>query len=608
MQLKSSKRVDGDFQPEKSRLEPKENCFWWFLSLNFQSSGINGFNFLLLEAITGLMVPLNLYLVKNLLDSMVLYMNGEPCKQVLFWFGLFIFFLTLEYFINIARPLAYNSFYKKRMANLNQLVMDKALLYPLEQFSKETLANEYSYLKVNLQYYSDSSLEVFSTLLNAFFAIVGSVFILASVSLYIPLIIFSVAVINALIRKTNEKELGHFREREKSERKLENYTKDLLLEKKYAKEIRLFNLQDYLSQKYSYLYWQGQKNEYDMMIKISLREMVAALFVLAASGLVLFISVNSYWELVSVGYLAALILGICGICYYTEAVFSQLLSLKEINRFSFLLRKFFQNTPPSASSIFIPIEISEPVSIEARNISFKYPHTKEDVLKDISFRIRPKEKVLILGEENSGKSSLAKILSGVYLPTLGEVLLGGINLANIQSDKKASYISGVWEDFQRYPFSIAENIALEPIDQMDSKKLFSMLKDIGLDLDSLFSSKEEIYQLFSTESSKVAITENQWQRIALARCFYRDPLVVIFDEPTKDLDPIAELKIMTRFLTMAKEKSAIIFSHRCGIAEYVDTIYFLQNGIFREKGSHEELLNLGGAYAKLFAKQKRWYR
>ncbi len=246
-------------------------------------------------------------------------------------------------------------------------------------------------------------------------------------------------------------------------------------------------------------------------------------------------------------------------------------------------------------------------SLEFRNVSFAYPGSDRQILDDISFKIEKGEKISIVGVNNAGKTSLVKLIGRFYEIDKGEILYNGENIKDI--DKKSLYkkVSAVFQDFSIMPFTIKENI----IGNKDYKKekIDEILKELGLDrkiddleygLDTYMN--KEIYE------KATDLSLGQKQKLAIARCLYQDPDLIILDEPTASLDPLAEAKIYEEFNEMTKGKTVIFISHRMSSSRFTDKILLLDEGKIAAYDTHENLMQNENTYSRLFKSQAKYYK
>jgi ATP-binding cassette subfamily B protein/ATP-binding cassette subfamily C protein len=251
-----------------------------------------------------------------------------------------------------------------------------------------------------------------------------------------------------------------------------------------------------------------------------------------------------------------------------------------------------------------------PSPIELRRVSFRYPGRKDWALRDVSLLLEPGEKLGLVGENGAGKSTLVKLLLRLYDPTEGAILYGGVDLRDIPVAELRDRIGAVFQDFVRYQFSAAENIGLGSPAHIEDRPRIEEAARLG----GAAPVVEALPDKYDTVlggwfEAGQELSAGQWQKLAVARAFMRDRAeVLILDEPTAAIDAEAEVALFERFRALAKDRTAIIISHRFSTVRMADRIAVLEGGKLTELGSHAQLLELGGRYAKLFALQAQGYR
>jgi len=252
-----------------------------------------------------------------------------------------------------------------------------------------------------------------------------------------------------------------------------------------------------------------------------------------------------------------------------------------------------------------------PQSIRFENVSFHYPNNEQTVLSDISLTIKRGQHVAIVGENGAGKSTFVKLLLGLYRPTSGTVYVDDINLAEVSTDDWHKYLGVLTQDSNRYSFATArDNILLgdvmHPVSNerfeaaLDAAEARTFLEKLPKGLDNYVNQWIE----HEDGTPGVDLSGGQWQRLALARNFYRNSPIIVLDEPTSAIDALAESRIFERLLKN-KDKTIITISHRVTTIEKADIIFMLENGKIVEQGTHEELVAKNGQYVRMFKSQLR---
>ncbi|HEY0784323.1 MAG TPA: ATP-binding cassette domain-containing protein, partial [Acidobacteriaceae bacterium] len=246
---------------------------------------------------------------------------------------------------------------------------------------------------------------------------------------------------------------------------------------------------------------------------------------------------------------------------------------------------------------------------EFRNVSFAYPGTERRVLKNFNFILRPGERIALIGENGQGKTTVVKLITRLYDPTEGQILLDGRDLREYALDDLHQEMGVIFQDFMRYEMTARDNIAVgrvelphteQEIEEAAEKSLAaSVVAKLAGGYDQMLGRRFE---------TGVDLSGGEWQRIALARAYLRDAQLLILDEPTAALDAKSELEVFERFAELTQGKMALLISHRFSTVRMADRIVVLAGGQLVEEGNHSQLLALGGRYAEMFEMQAASYR
>ena len=247
--------------------------------------------------------------------------------------------------------------------------------------------------------------------------------------------------------------------------------------------------------------------------------------------------------------------------------------------------------------------------IEFRHVSFRYEDCEEDILKDISFVIKPGERIALVGHNGAGKTTLVKLLCGFYHPTDGEILIGGVNLAELNLNEYHELLATIFQDVNTLPVSIAGNVSGKIEEETDVERVRECLLRAGLWKDIEAMEKKEFTSISQAlDPDGIQLSGGMVQKLMLARCIYKDAPILILDEPTAALDPIAESNMYQEYNKITKNKSALFISHRLASTKFCDRILFMEQGCILEDGTHEELLYADGKYAEMFSVQSEYYK
>lgn len=247
---------------------------------------------------------------------------------------------------------------------------------------------------------------------------------------------------------------------------------------------------------------------------------------------------------------------------------------------------------------------TEPKCIEIKDLSFTYPGNSEPTLNNINLKIEPYEKIALVGFNGAGKTTLTNLILRLYDATDGEILIDNENIKNVTVDSHRNRFAAVFQDFQIFSCTVGENVALD-VDP-DKKRVEKALFDSGFDKELRNGVDSQMLREFDDEG--VMLSGGESQKVAISRAFYKDCPYVILDEPSANLDPVAEYKLNQAMLDAAKDKTVIFISHRLSTTINADRIYVMENGRIIESGSHNELMEMNGTYAKMFNMQAEKYK
>jgi ATP-binding cassette subfamily B protein len=390
-----------------------------------------------------------------------------------------------------------------------------------------------------------------------------------------------------------------------------DYLRDVGGSKEAAKELKLFGLRDFLVSSF-----RGMADTiFQQNVDLSKRRLIVGvlLSLLAAAGyygayaLTLW---DTFRGKFTIADLAVLINAILQVSANLQQIFVNASGVADQALFLTDLLGFFAMEPTVRSkpnAIKIPRPIQQ--GIEFRNVSFAYPGTTRLVLKDFNFHLRTGERVALIGENGQGKTTIVKLITRLYDPTDGQILIDGVDLREYDMEDLCHEIGVIFQDFMRYEMTARENIAVGRIEERDRLDRIEAAAQMSLAnevIERLPAGIEQ--QLGRRFEGGVDISGGEWQRMALARAYLRDAQLLILDEPTAALDARSEQEVFQRFAELTKGKMALLISHRFSTVKMTDRIVVLSHGILTEEGTHEELIRRGGLYAEMFEMQAASYR
>jgi ATP-binding cassette, subfamily B, bacterial len=293
-----------------------------------------------------------------------------------------------------------------------------------------------------------------------------------------------------------------------------------------------------------------------------------------------------------------------------ESVVAGLVGISEQALFIKDLFDFLETTPQISSK---PDALPAPRPVrrgfEFQHVSFAYPGSPDPVLSDLNFTFDAGERIALVGENGAGKTTLVKLLARLYDPTAGRILLDGIDLRDYDVEDLRREVGVIFQDYMRYDVLAAENIGFGRVDALEDEERILRSAEKSLAAEVIAGLPKTYRQMLGRRfEGGVDLSMGQWQKIALARAYMRDAQILILDEPTASLDARAEFEVYQRFVDLTAGKMAVLISHRFSTVRMADRILVLEYGRIVERGSHQQLVALGGKYAELFDLQAAGYR
>ncbi len=390
-----------------------------------------------------------------------------------------------------------------------------------------------------------------------------------------------------------------------------DYLRDLGGSKEAAKELKLFGLRDFLVGSFrgmaNTIFYQNVDLSKRRLVAGSLLSLLATAGYYSAYALVLLDTIRGKF---TVAGLAVLINAILQVSANLQQIFVNASGVADQALFLTDLLGFFA-MEPTVRSKPNAIEIPRPIrqGVEFRNVSFAYPGTTRLVLKDFNFHLRPGERVALIGENGQGKTTIVKLITRLYDPTEGQILIDGVDLRDYDMEDLCHEIGVIFQDFMRYEMTARDNIAVGRIEERDRLDRIENAAQMSLADEVIARLSGGIdQQLGRRFEGGVDLSGGEWQRMALARAYLRDAQLLILDEPTAALDARSEQEVFQRFAELTRGKMALLISHRFSTVKMTDHIVVLSHGVLTEEGTHEELIQRGGLYAEMFEMQAASYR
>lgn len=570
--------------------------------------------------ITALLIPVNIGLkyLEIYLPSLAVSVvtDGGALNYAMISIGGIMLLIMLGYIIIQALWHIRNStleIYRYKMTDLVTRKQLSMFYQTYEQKEVRDLANRASIATQmwdGVQPLTDLVYSGFGMLENLMgYILFGSVISLASPWL-VPILTVAPIVNILSVKAYNKWEYSHRSQMTDLNQKL-SYAEELPDHFSAAKDIRIYSMASWLRECYRDL--SGQREKWDRkIVKKSFLSRIADLAV------ILIRDGGAYALLIHMFYngeigIDEFVLYFAAISSFVSWIGGIILCWNKANTVSLKLcdfREFIDYPEYDGSGIAKAADHMDTVpEIEFRNVSFRYDGAERDIIHKLSFKIKSGEKLALVGLNGAGKTTLVKLLCGLYRPSSGEILFNGVSLADFKREDYYKLIAPVFQDVRTAFFSLAETVSGKSTAETDLKKAEICMRQAGLGakIDAL---PEGIHTKLNKKvhENGTELSGGEAQKLMIARALYKDAPLLILDEPTAALDPIAESKIYTAFNTMANNKTALFISHRLASTSFCDRIILLENGSIIEEGTHQELIAEKGKYKELFDIQSCWYK
>lgn len=574
------------------------------LSMVWKYNRIWGGIKLLNAVLLAVLVPINTILFQKIIDDILILLRHKQITTGMYLeFGLFVAALLLDVILTSFDKCIEIRFDMKMTDDLERDIIQKYKNLDYSCYEKSATYDIISRIsknpgeKLKLIYWK--LIEIIKILIS----LVGLVLVFRQAS-NLLIVIFILFLIPMLYENYKAGSLWYelYAKQTMDERKVAYYER-LLTSKTSLIELIIYQATDYIKS-----LWEKQSEkmlkEKDATLQkvekaLLKKSLFATLWYICCTGILIHSVMTGH---ISVGLFIALFnttLSIVGTITSLLETFGDF--SKEIKEVSYISSFFeLKNTESRTGRIDHPIR-----RIRFEHVSFAYPNSEKEVLHDANFEIDLSRSTALVGENGSGKTTIIKLLCGLYRPTKGRIMIDDQDLNKLSSQEIGKLIKVVFQDFYQYELTVRENIGFGNLGELDrDDKLNNALelvnlkdvKDLGLDRN-----------LGKLEMDGVDLSKGQWQRLAVSRLFLTDTAYVILDEPTASMDPVSEYKMYQLFCSLMKSRGSLMISHRLASAKMADHILVLKHGNIIEQGNHDDLMKNQGIYYTLFCKQAEWY-
>lgn len=389
------------------------------------------------------------------------------------------------------------------------------------------------------------------------------------------------------------------------------YLQNLMMSFDHAKEIRINHVRKWLSDKLRDVLMLEFKSKMNLRRKRYPLDVLQCLIEWIQTVIIyLFAAVAVLANKITIGAFSTYIASITKLKEAWNGTVTQLITMKYTTKYIQRLMDYtaLAQSPAISSNDGYGIDLQKEHHIlEFVNVSFQYPGAEEYTLKNVSFQLETGKTVALVGFNGAGKTTVIKLMCGLYRPNEGKILFDGRDIWTIDMDAYHDIMSVIWQDYCIFPLSIKENIVLDQ--PFEAEKWHKALSDGGLDeCMEAFPDGFETCVGKDVNRNAVELSGGQAQCLVFSRLAYRNTPIIVLDEPTVSLDPYTEMRIYHRYQTMMENKIGILISHRMSFCSLCDRILYLHSGCITESGTHTELMNKGGAYSQLFHAQAQYYQ
>lgn len=570
---------------------------------------------LLLKIASAIAPSIQIYFTKVLTDTVSAVLAGSnPVKSVLPYLACIFIIGLVSVAMELAAQYITLLLQQKTGCTMETLLARKSVSIPLSRLDQAIYYDQLQRARSTISYSGSRVVDQLFSAGQSILTLISFIVLLSHFNGLLTLAMLLVVLPALLVNvKIGQWKFVLLRFQTPFTRRLQ-YLFDLLTNRASAKEIRIYNLGQTLMQEWSSIYWKNASEQRKVELRSikartaleSMQSLLGFLFALyavwicAGKGLTIGHYVAIYQVLVSAQNQWKML------AFYLSSLYEDALIMNEFY--------VFLDTEDTETDLRSPVSMHKfnghlMQGIAVKNLSFRYPTSPAPVLKNITFTIKPNQTVAIVGENGSGKSTLVNCLIGLYRNYAGRIEYDGVELKEIDPSSFHEQVAVVFQDFLRFQSTPKENIGYGDVNRLsDFAAMETAAARSGASevIDSLPARFDTL--LGPAFEGGTELSVGQWQKLALARSFFKNSPIIVLDEPTASMDPLAEEALFRKFAELSEDKMTFLISHRLGSCRIADHILVLKDGELVEQGNHDELLKLGGEYSRMYRAQAEWYK